>query len=418
MRVLIAGAGIGGLAAALYLHRAGIEVEVFEQAGGIRELGVGINVLPHSVAELADLGLLDALDAVAIRTGTLVYQNRFGQTVWTEPRGLGAGYDVPQFSIHRGRFQRVLYEAVAERIGADHVHVGHRLTDFCDGENAITARLAGRDGTVIAEREGDVLVGADGIHSAVRAHHYPDQGPPSWNGMMMWRGATVADPIDGGRLMVIAGGMDAKAVIYPIADDEDGNGRQLINWVVNVKLSDGSSPPPNKEDWSREGTWGDVEAHLNLFSLPDIDLAGLIKGADAFYEYPMCDRDPLPRWSFGRTTLLGDAAHPMYPVGSNGSAQAILDAKALAQHLAAASDTIAALTAYDEERRPKTAEIVYLNRKGGPERVIDVVTERAPQGFDKLDDVVSEEELRAIVGNYAGKSGFSRDALSRKTVSS
>ncbi|MEM8856493.1 MAG: FAD-dependent monooxygenase, partial [Pseudomonadota bacterium] len=306
MRVLITGAGIGGLAAALYLHRAGIDVELFEQAGGIRELGVGINVLPHSVAELADLGLLDALDAVAIRTGTLVYQNRFGQTVWSEPRGLAAGYDVPQFSIHRGRFQRVLYEAAAERIGADRIHVGHRLTEFSDGDSAVIARFAGRDGTIIAEREGDVLVGADGIHSTVRAHHYPNEGPPSWNGMMMWRGATVADPIQGGRLMVIAGGMDAKAVIYPIADNEDGEGRQLINWVVNVTLSDGSSPPPNKEDWSRKGTWEDVAAHLDLFSLPDIDLAGLIKGADAFYEYPMCDRDPLPRWSYGRTTLLGD----------------------------------------------------------------------------------------------------------------
>ncbi|MEM8855382.1 MAG: FAD-dependent monooxygenase, partial [Pseudomonadota bacterium] len=157
-------------------------------------------------------------------------------------------------------------------------------------------------------------------------------------------------------------------------------------------------------------------AHLDLFSLPDIDLAGLIKGADAFYEYPMCDRDPLPRWSYGRTTLLGDAAHPMYPVGSNGSAQAILDAKALAQHLIAAPDAVTALTAYDEERRPKTAEIVHLNRKGGPERVIDVVTERAPQGFDKLEDVVSEDELRAIVGNYAGKSGFSKDALRGKAA--
>ncbi|MEO1102631.1 MAG: FAD-dependent monooxygenase, partial [Pseudomonadota bacterium] len=305
-RVLIAGAGIGGLAAALYLHRAGIEVEVFEQAGGIRELGVGINVLPHSVAELKDLGLLRAMDRAAIRTGTLIYQNRFGQTVWTEPRGKAAGYTVPQFSIHRGRFQGVLYRAAARRLGKGKIHTGHRLVAFEETGGKVRATFANRAGKIIRTAEGDVLIGADGIHSAVRAAFYPHEGPPAWNGIMMWRGAAWRPPLADGRTMVIAGGMDAKAVIYPIAEREDG--KALINWALCVRLGDGSKPPPNRENWNRKGTWADIEPHLPLFKLDAIDFPALIRATDEFYEYPMCDRDPLPRWSHGRATLLGDAA--------------------------------------------------------------------------------------------------------------
>ncbi|MBJ3775840.1 flavin-dependent oxidoreductase [Acuticoccus mangrovi] len=409
-KVIVAGAGIGGLATALYLHRAGIEVEVFEQAGGIRELGVGINVLPHSTAELADLGLLEALDAVAIRTGTLVYQNRFGQTVWSEPRGVAAGYDVPQFSIHRGRLQGVLYRAAVERLGAEKIHTGHRLVAFEEDGTGITARFATPEGMAVTAR-GDILVGADGIHSAVRRIFFPEEGPPAWNGMMMWRGAAITEPFGDGRTMVIAGGMDAKAVIYPIADEADG--KQLMNWALCVREGDGSVPPPRREDWNRVGRWEDIAAGVDLFTLDVLDFKDLILKSGDFYEYPMCDRDPLPRWSHGRATLLGDAAHPMYPVGSNGSAQAILDAKALAGLLSEGGDPVALLARYDEERRPKTAEIVRLNRKGGPERVIDVVTERAPNGFDNLDDVASPEELEAIVKGYAGKAGFTTEVVNR-----
>lgn len=411
--VIIAGGGIGGLATALYLHRAGINVTVYEQAPSIREAGVGINVLPHSVTELKSLGLLRALDKAGVRTGTLVYQNRFGQTIWSEPRGKAAGYDVPQFSIHRGRLQGVLYRAAARRLGRGGIVTDARLTGFSETKSGIDAHFESRDGRRTVTAKGDVLIGADGIHSAVRSQFYPDEGPPSWNGIMMWRGAVWREPYADGRTMLIAGGMDAKAVIYPIANSTDGSGKQLINWVLNVRHGDGSKPPPNRGDWSRRGTFDDVAGDLPLFQLDMIDFGALIQETEAFFEYPMCDRDPLPRWSHGRTTLLGDAAHPMYPVGSNGSAQAVLDGKALTQCLIEHHDPVDALAAYEADRRPKTSEIVTLNRKGGPERVIDVVSERAPNGFDNLSDVATPDELTAIVRGYAGKAGYARETLSK-----
>ncbi|QRE75630.1 flavin-dependent oxidoreductase [Methylobacterium aquaticum] len=405
MRVLIVGAGIGGLATALMLHRRGIRATIVEQASEVREVGVGINTLPHAIRELAELDLLPALDRVAIRTKELAYYNRQGQEVWREPRGIEAGHPVPQFSIHRGRLQAVLYDAVRERLGPDAVRTGLALSGFLQDEGGVTAHftdsLKGDAGRTI---RADVLVACDGIHSVVRKKFFPDEGPPRWDGVLMWRGATEWGPWGDGRTMAIGGGMGAKCVLYPIA--EAGNGRQLMNWVVFVKMADGKVSPPPKESWSRPAHRSQVLPYARRFALPDFDLAALVEATPQIFEYPMCDRDPLPRWTHGRVTLLGDAAHPMYPVGSNGASQAILDARALGDALARSEHPMQALHAYEAERRPKTAEIVMLNRKGGPERVIDEVEKRAPAGFSRIEDVLSHAERQAIVGGYAGKAGF------------
>lgn len=405
MRVLIVGAGIGGLATALMLHRRGIRAQIVEQASEVREVGVGINTLPHAIRELAELDLLPALDRVAIRTKELAYYNRQGQEVWREPRGIEAGHPVPQFSIHRGRLQAVLYEAVRERLGPDAVRTGLALSGFLQDEGGVTAHftdsLKGDAGRTI---RADVLIACDGIHSVVRKKFFPDEGPPRWDGVLMWRGATEWGPWGDGRTMAIGGGMGAKCVLYPIADA--GNGRQLMNWVVFVKMADGKVSPPPKESWSRPAHRSQVLPYARRFALPDFDLAALVEATPQIFEYPMCDRDPLPRWTHGRVTLLGDAAHPMYPVGSNGASQAILDARALGDALARSEHPMQALHAYEAERRPKTAEIVMLNRKGGPERVIDEVEKRAPAGFSRIEDVLSHAERQAIVGGYAGKAGF------------
>jgi 2-polyprenyl-6-methoxyphenol hydroxylase-like FAD-dependent oxidoreductase len=171
------------------LHARGIDCDVFEQSEQIRELGVGINTLPHAIKELAALGLLQRLDAVAVRTYELFYTNRFGQEIWREPRGLDAGYDVPQFSIHRGRLQGVIHAAVHERLGNDRVHTGHRLGAFRQDAAGVTAYFFDRTGAHRATAHGDILIGADGIHSAVREALYPHEGPARWNGAMLWRGA-------------------------------------------------------------------------------------------------------------------------------------------------------------------------------------------------------------------------------------
>ncbi|WP_279357210.1 flavin-dependent oxidoreductase [Methylobacterium indicum] len=405
MRVLIVGAGIGGLATALMLHRRGIRATIVEQASEVREVGVGINTLPHAIRELAELDLLPALDRVAIRTKELAYFNRQGQEVWREPRGLEAGHPVPQFSIHRGRLQAVLYDAVRERLGPDAVQTGLALSGFMQDEGGVTAHftdaLRGDAGRTI---RGDVLIACDGIHSVVRKKFFPDEGPPRWDGVLMWRGATECSPWGDGRTMAIGGGMGAKCVLYPIA--EAGDGRQLMNWVVFVKMADGQVSPPPKESWSRPAHRSQVLPYARRFALPDFDLAALVEATPQIFEYPMCDRDPLPRWTHGRVTLLGDAAHPMYPVGSNGASQAILDARALGDALARSEHPMQALSSYEAERRPKTAEIVMLNRKGGPERVIDEVEKRAPAGFARIEDVLGHAERQAIVGGYAGKAGF------------
>jgi 2-polyprenyl-6-methoxyphenol hydroxylase-like FAD-dependent oxidoreductase len=410
MRVLIIGGGIGGLTAALMLHARGIDCEIFEQAETVRELGVGINTLPHAIKELAGLGLLERLDMVGVRTHELIYMNRHGQEIWREPRGTDAGYEVPQYSIHRGQLQGVVYQAVRARLGESRVHTGHRLGSYSQDEGGITAYFFDRHGSHRRTARGDVLIGADGIHSQVRTTLFPNEGPAQWNGLMLWRGANEWPAFLTGRSMVIAGGLAAKVVVYPIGEGSR-QGYKLTNWAVIGRVGDGSMPPPRKEDWSRPGRFEDLMPHVRSFRIPFVDASKLIEATSEFYEYPMCDRNPLPRWSHGRVSLLGDAAHPMYPVGSNGASQAILDARALADHLANDENPAHALWAYEQERLPPTAQIVRMNRTGGPEGVIDVVEELAPGGFSNIDDVLSHERRQAIVRGYASAAGFAREQV-------
>ncbi|RJE89407.1 flavin-dependent oxidoreductase [Paracoccus onubensis] len=406
MKILIAGGGIGGLTLALMLHERGIDAHIFEQSREIRELGVGINTLPHAIAELERLGLLPALDAVAVRTRRLIYKTGRGQDIVAQPRGIWAGLDSPQFSIHRGRLQKVIHDAVLDRLGPDAISSDRRLVSFEQSAEKVTAHFESRDGSRF-EETGDVLIGADGIHSVVRGNFYPDQGAPQWNGVLMWRGAVWWPRFLDGASMIVAGGMRHKLVLYPITHDPDRPHEALTNWVVCSRLGDGSAPIPTREDWSRKAPAEEAlrmaEGHL---SVPELDITDLIRATGEIFVYPMCDRDALPRWSHGRVTLLGDAAHPMYPVGSNGASQAILDARDLADRLAQGGDVVQALEAYDAKRRPATAAIVAANRSGGPEGVIDFVENRAPDRFADIHDIATPEELRAIVGDYETLAGF------------
>lgn len=405
MTVLIAGAGIGGLTTALMLHQRGIKVQVFEQATEVREVGVGINTLPHSIAELAQLGLLNRLDEVGLRTRELRYLTRTGQEVWRELRGLHAGHDHPQFSIHRGRLQKLLFDAVIERLGPDAVKTGLCLSGFVQDEAGVSAHFTdAHDGCSSHTARGEVLICADGIHSVGRRSFYPDEGPPSWQGVVMWRGAVEWPVWEDGETMAIAGGLGGKLVLYPIAPVKDG--KQLMNWVVNIRMADGSVSPPPPESWSRMASLSKVLPYAKRFHVPGIDLEALVRASGAIFEYPMADRDPLPRWTHGRVTLLGDAAHPMYPVGSNGSAQAILDARCLSDNLAHAEHPREALYRYEQDRLEKTSEVVRSNRLGGPERVIDEVEKLSPAGFNNIDNVLSFADRQAIVKGYAKMAGF------------
>ena len=410
MRILIVGGGIGGLTTALTLHARGVDCVVYEQSGAIRELGVGINILPHAIRVLVELDLLQALDAVAIRTRQLIMMDRRGNEIWREARGLHAGYDVPQFSIHRGHLQGVLYREARERLGESAVVVGRQLVDFEQDRDCVLAHFCDQAGNRAETIRADGMIAADGIHSTVRAAMNPHEGPPRWNGVMMWRGATQWPKFLSGSSMIVAGGVGAKLVLYPIAPGATPEQR-LTNWAVCSKIAEAGATPPRREDWSRAASRGELQPHLKRFALDHVDLRALIAATPTFYEYPMCDRDPLPDWTRGRVTLLGDAAHPMYPMGSNGASQTILDAREIAQCLAMTPDVAQAFRAYEDARRPTTTRVVQMNRAGGPEGVIDVVERLAPEGFKRIDDVIARDELEAMLKSYATAAGFGKEQV-------
>jgi len=419
MKVAIVGGGIGGMTLALSLADAGItEVDIYESVAQVKELGVGINVLPHAARELTELGLYDALTATAIPTAELAYYSTHGQRIWAERRGLAAGYKWPQFSIHRGELLGILYRAVVARLGSERVHAGHHLVRFGqrDGGGA-WGEFASRDengalGSTVTRREADLLVACDGVHSVVRAGLYPDEGPPKWNGITMWRGVTVGKPFLAGRTMIMIGYFERRMVVYPISKRHEDRGEALINWVAETKTEEGRPMP--RQDWEYMAKTEDALAPFLSFQFDFLDVPAMIRGADAIYQYPMVDRDPLPTWNSGNVTLLGDAAHPMYPVGSNGASQAILDARVLARELALQSSIEAALEAYDAQRRPGTAAVVAANRQVGPEKCMDIVEERAPNGFTNLDEIISRQELEEISYSYRKTAGFDPDVLNRR----
>lgn len=414
MKIAIAGGGIGGLTLALLCHQQGFDVEVWEASEQLRPLGVGINLLPHAVRELCALGLEEELARIAIETSSLSYYNKLGQQIWHEPRGRAAGYDWPQFSVHRGEFQMLLYRTAVARLGAERVHAGHALESILGtGGNGQPARftLRRRSDDALVEAQADVLVGADGIHSAVRRHFYPTGDAPRFSRRLLWRATTDAAPYLDGRSMFMAGHQDQKFVAYPISEPLRAQGQSRINWIAELRVPDDYPDTLPRSDWNRQVDKSVFRAAFEGWRWDWIDIPALIDGAEAIYEFPMVDKDPLPRWTFGRVTLLGDAAHPMYPIGSNGSAQAIVDARYLTDCLLAERDIDYALREYEAERLPRTAGIVLRNRMNGPEQVMQLAEVRAPQGFARIDDVIPRSELEAIAQRYKTLAGFGQQQL-------
>ncbi|MET9721505.1 FAD-dependent monooxygenase [Streptomyces zaomyceticus] len=414
--IVIAGGGIAGLTAALALHAAGFErVTVVEAAPAIRPVGAGLNLMPNAVRELDSLGLLDALEAGALRTRELRYYHRSGGLISREPRGLGAGYRWPQLSVHRGHLQQVLAGAVRARLGPAALVTGVRVTgvELPPGRRP-RLRLEHREGAVKgrASLEPDVLIGADGIRSAVRAALHPGEGGPSWNGTLVWRGVSRIPARAVGSFMLIAGDDRQKAVVYPMGRPT-GPGREvLVNWALArpAERTCRTGAVPGEErflgDWNRPVP---VETFLPFYEGWEFDgvrVPDILRAADSAYEYPMVDREPLDRWTRGRTTLIGDAAHAMYPIGSNGATQSIVDARALAHALARHADPAEGLAAYERERRPVTTALQRANRELGPEVVINLAHARAPQGFTDIHDVIPAEELADIACRYAAAGAF------------
>lgn len=406
--IIIIGGGIGGLTLALMLHEKGVPARVYEAAPRLDPIGVGISILPHASKQLCALGLRDALAAVAIQAKESCFYTRFGQLAYKEPLGLSAGYDVPQFQIHRGDLHKVLLDAFVARAGADKVVTGHKCVGVEDAADGAIVRFVDPSGNALPSVQGRAAIASDGIHSVVRAQLFPNEGGPIYSGVNMWRGVTRWKPYLTGASYVRAGWLShGKMVIYPIRDNIDGNGTQLINWVAEIE-----TPEHAVQDWNRRGKLEDFIGAFEDWHFDFLDVPAMIRAADSILEYPMVDKDPLPFWSKGHITLLGDAAHPMYPRGSNGAGQAILDARKLADELAKGGDVVEALQVYDADRRVATAKVVQTNRTNPPDTILKLVHERSgDKPFKRIEDVISPDELAAVSNSYKTVAGYDRQKV-------
>jgi 2-polyprenyl-6-methoxyphenol hydroxylase-like FAD-dependent oxidoreductase len=410
--VLIAGGGIGGLATALTLHQIGVPCTVLEAVREMRPLGVGINLQPNAVRELYDLGLGEAdLERVGLPALEWALVGLNGNDIYSEPRGRLAGYRWPQYAVHRGQFQMLLYEKVVDRLGPDAVLPGVRVTGYRRAaDDTLLVQVSYADGST-AELPGAMLIGADGIHSAVRAQMHPAQPPIHWGGKMMWRGVTWARPIRTGASFVGLGTHRHRFVYYPISRPDPRTGLALINWIAEVTWDDADER--QLSGWFRQVTCDAFLSHFTDWTWDWLDVPALIRDAGVAFENPMIDRDPVPTWVDGPVALLGDAAHAMYPTGSNGASQAIVDARVLGAEICAHGATPAALAAYDARLCAPISKLILRNRGEGPFGLLNLVDERCGGRFDAIDDVIPAAERAAFMADYKAAAGFAIDALNR-----
>lgn len=407
--VLIAGGGIGGLALALTLHQIGVPCRVYETVSALRPLGVGINLQPNAVRELLEMGLgYDTLDGIGIQAREWALVGRNGKDIHAEPRGLLAGYRWPQYSVHRGQLQMLLHQAVLQRLGADALRLGQRVAGYHQHDDSVTVFVDGANGSR-SEVDAALLVGADGLHSAVRAQMHPQQPPIQWGGAIMWRGTTPGKPIRSGASFVGVGSLRQRLVLYPITKPDAASGLATINWIAEITVD--KAQGWTQGDWNRRVDVSKFIDHFADWNYGWLDVPALLRGAAEVFEYPMIDRDPLPSWVHKRVALLGDAAHVMYPVGSNGASQAIVDARVLGAALLANGVGAAALCAYDNRLRTDINALVLRNRGAGPFGMLGVVDERCGGVFDDIDQVVPAAEREAYMARYKAAAGFAIEAL-------
>ena len=407
--VLIAGGGIGGLGLALTLHGIGVPCIVLESVSELQPLGVGINLQPNAVRELYELGFgAQQLDRIGIQTREWALVGLNGKDVYSEPRGLLAGYKWPQYSVHRGELQMMLYRAAIERLGSDAIRTGQRVTGYRNTDAGVFVQVESRSGE-LAELPGSLLVAADGLHSAVRAQMYPEQPPIQWGGAIMWRGVTRGKPIRTGASFVGFGTHHHRVVFYPISQPDPDTGLADINWIAEITVD--NTGGWQHGDWNKKVKHAEFMHHFEDWHHDWIDVPAMLLGAEDVYEYPMIDRDPIPTWVDGNVALLGDAAHVMYPTGSNGASQAIIDARVLGACMIKHGVSQAALKAYDEKLCRDIGAVVLRNRGAGPFGLLNLLDDRCGGIFDNIDDVIPEAERSEFMQVYKNAAGFAIETL-------
>jgi 2-polyprenyl-6-methoxyphenol hydroxylase-like FAD-dependent oxidoreductase len=410
--VLIAGGGLGGLATALTLHQIGVPCVVLESVREMKPLGVGINLQPNAVRELYDLGITEAeIDQVGVPAKEWALVGLNGNDIYSEARGRLAGYHWAQYAVHRGQLQMLLYRKVVERLGADCVRLGARVTGYRKlGDGIVAVEIAHADGTRTTQ-QASLLIGADGIHSAVRAQMHPTQPPIHWGGAIMWRGVTMAKPIRSGASFVGLGTHRQRIVFYPISPAEPETGLALINWIAEVTYE--HADEKQLSGWFRQVPVESFLHHFADWTWDWLDVPALIRGGEFAFENPMIDRDPVPTWVDGPVALMGDAAHAMYPTGSNGASQAIIDARVLGAVMCEHGANSAALAAYDSRLCGPVSKLILRNRGAGPFGLLNLVDERCGGVFDNIDDVIAPAERNAFMADYKTAAGFAMEALNR-----
>jgi 5-methylphenazine-1-carboxylate 1-monooxygenase len=394
MDVAIIGGGIGGLATALYLQRAGIACRVYEAVDEFSQLGVGINLMAHAIRALGELGVVEAIGKVAVEPHWTCFYNRHGQLIHRNKTGLFAGYRWPHYSVHRGDLHTILLDAVTARLGPDAIAMGHRFTRLEQDARGVTMHWEDPQGAPLPATRADIAIGCDGVNSRVRRQFYPNEGRLAFGGINMWRGSTTYRPILDGKSVILAGALaTGKLVIYPMRNHADGT--QLINWNVEVQSEVAGPNSWNSEGKVEDFIWRFSEGRIDWLDFPD-----LVSRADMVLEYPMVDRDPVTRWTFDRVTLLGDAAHPMYPRSGNGAAQSILDAQTIAR-LLASTPPLEALAAYQTARLELLNKIVLNSRSAPLDLIIETAEKRTGgERFARLEDAISQDEINAILDHF------------------
>lgn len=409
-RVIIAGGGIGGLVLGLTLHQIGVPFTVFESVPKLRPLGVGINLQPNAVRELEALGIgAEALGTVGVSVREWALVGRQGQEIHAEPRGTDAGYDWPQFAVHRGALHMLLHETLVARAGAGCVQLGARVTGYAPDGAGVTA-VVEKAGETLRE-SGTLLIGADGIHSRVRAQMHPGQPPIHWGGAVMWRGTTMTKPIRTGASFIGLGTHRQRMVIYPISPPDPETGLSRVNWIAEVTYDE-----PSARDgmaWFGEAKVEDFAHYFEDWRYDWLDVPALLRGAEVTYENPMIDRDPVPTWVDGSVALMGDAAHAMYPTGSNGASQAAIDARTLGAAFLEHGVTGAALGTYDAALCAPVSDLILRNRGAGPFGLLNLVNDRCGGEFEHIDDVVSAQERADFMAQYKSAAGFAMETLNR-----